>query len=122
EDFGLKVENAESDFGAVIKRSRNVAKGMSNGIGFLMKKNKIDVIEGTAKVKKGKKIAVTDSKDKTTEYQADHIIIATGARSRELPNIKQDSKNIIGYREALTLKELPKRMLVVGSGAIGSEF
>jgi len=122
EDFGLKVENAESDFGAVIKRSRNVAKGMSNGIGFLMKKNKIDVIEGTAKVKKGKKIAVTDSKDKTTEYQADHIIIATGARSRELPNLKQDGKNIIGYREALTLKELPKRMLVVGSGAIGSEF
>src|SRR5699024_1010365 len=95
---------------------------MSNGIGFLMKKNKIDVIEGTAKVKKGKKIAVTDSKDKTTEYQADHIIIATGARSRELPNLKQDGKNIIGYREALTLKELPKRMLVVGSGAIGSEF
>ncbi len=122
EDYGLKVEKADKDFGAVIKRSRNVANGMSKGIGFLMKKNKIDVIEGTAKIKKGKKIAVTDNKDKTTEYQADHIIIATGARSRELPNLKQDGKNIIGYREALTLKELPKRMLVVGSGAIGSEF
>src|SRR5690625_4995384 len=85
EELGLKVENDESDIEAVFKRKKNVAKGIRNGIGFLMKKNKIDVIEGTAKVKKGKKIAVTDIKDKTTEYQADHIIIATGARSRELP-------------------------------------
>lgn len=121
-DYGLKVEEVESDFSKVVKRSRTIAGNMSNGIGFLMKKNKIDVIEGAGKVKKGKKIAVTDDKGKTTDYEADHIIIATGARSRELPNLKQDGKKIIGYREALTLKKQPKRMLVVGSGAIGSEF
>lgn len=122
EDYGLKVDKADKDFTAVIKRSRGVADGMSSGVKFLMKKNKIDVIEGTGKLKKGKKVAVTDKNGKTTDYEASHILIATGARSRELPNLKQDGKKIIGYRQALTLSELPKRMLIVGSGAIGSEF
>ncbi len=122
EDYGLTLENADKDFGAVIKRSRGVAQGMSKGVEFLMKKNKIDVIMGTGKLKPGKKIAVTDDKGATTDYEADHIIIATGARSRELPFLKQDGKKIIGYRQALTLPEQPKRMLIVGSGAIGSEF
>ncbi len=122
EDYGLKVEKADKDFDAVIKRSRGVAHNMSNGVQFLMKKNKIDVILGKGTLKKGKKITVEDEKGKTTEYQADHIIIATGARSRELPSLKQDGKKIIGYRQALTLEKLPKRMLIVGSGAIGSEF
>ncbi|HLS31753.1 MAG TPA: dihydrolipoyl dehydrogenase, partial [Flavobacteriaceae bacterium] len=122
DDYGLKVEEAENDFSNVVKRSRTIAGNMSNGIGFLMKKNKIDVIEGAGKVKKGKKVAVTDDKGKTKDYEADHIIIATGARSRELPNMRQDGEKIIGYREAISLKKQPKRMLVVGSGAIGSEF
>jgi dihydrolipoamide dehydrogenase len=121
-DYGLKVEKAEKDFGAVIKRSRGVADSMNKGVQFLMKKNKIDVIEGFGKLKAGKKIAVTDKNDKTTEYSADHIIIATGARSRELPNLPQDGKKVIGYREAMTLEKQPKSMIVVGSGAIGVEF
>ncbi|WP_424494058.1 dihydrolipoyl dehydrogenase [Salinimicrobium sp. GXAS 041] len=122
EDYGLKLENADKDFSAVIKRSRGVADGMSKGVQFLMKKNKIDVIEGFGKLKSGKKIDVTDKNDKTTEYQADNIIIATGARSRELANLPQDGKKVIGYREAMSLKEQPKKMIVVGSGAIGVEF
>ena len=122
EDYGFKVDKVEKDFSAVIKRSRNVADGMSKGVQFLMKKNKIDVIEGYGKLKQGKKIAVTGKDDKTTEYSADHIIIATGARSRELPNLPQDGKKVIGYREAMTLEKQPKSMIVVGSGAIGVEF
>ncbi|APG59385.1 dihydrolipoyl dehydrogenase [Christiangramia salexigens] len=122
EDYGLKLEKADKDFGAVIKRSRNVAKGMSKGVQFLMKKNKIDVIEGFGKLKAGKKVEVTDKNDKKKEYSADNIIIATGARSRELPNLKQDGKTVIGYREAMTLEKQPKKMIVVGSGAIGVEF
>ena len=122
EDYGLKVDKAEKDFGAVIKRSRNVADGMSKGVQFLMKKNKIDVIEGFGKLKSGKKIDVTGKDDKVTEYSADNIIIATGARSRELPSLPQDGKKVIGYREAMTLDKQPKSMIVVGSGAIGVEF
>ncbi|MCY2688228.1 dihydrolipoyl dehydrogenase [Salinimicrobium sp. TH3] len=122
QDYGLKVEKAEKDFGAVIKRSRNVADGMSKGVQFLMKKNKIDVIDGFGKLKQGKKIEVTDKNDKKTEYSADHIIIATGARSRELPNLPQDGKKVIGYRKAMSLEKQPKSMIVVGSGAIGVEF
>jgi dihydrolipoamide dehydrogenase len=122
EDYGLKLENADKDFGAVVKRSRNVAEGMSKGVEFLMKKNKIDVIKGFGKLKSGKKVVVTDANDKTAEYSAENIIIATGARSRELPSLKQDGKKVIGYREAMTLKEQPKSMIIVGSGAIGSEF
>ncbi|MHB1197161.1 MAG: dihydrolipoyl dehydrogenase [Lutibacter sp.] len=122
DEYGLKAEAIDKDFGAVIKRSRNVADGMSKGVQFLMKKNKIDVIDGFGKLKTGKKMDVTDAEGKVTEYSADHIIIATGARSRELPNLPQDGKKVIGYREAMTLPVQPKKMIVVGSGAIGVEF
>lgn len=117
DSYGLSVKDFDKDFGKVIERSRNVADGMSKGVQFLMKKNKIEVINGFGKLKPGKKVDV-DGK----EYSADHIIIATGARSRELPNLKQDGKKVIGYREAMTLKKQPKSMIVVGSGAIGVEF
>lgn len=120
-DYGIKVNGGEVDFGAVVKRSRDVADGMSKGISFLMKKNKIDIITGTAKVKGGKKVEVT-ADGKTAIYEAKHIILAVGARSRALPNLEQDGKKIIGYRDAMTLPKLPKSMVVVGSGAIGSEF
>jgi dihydrolipoamide dehydrogenase len=122
DDYGLKVEKADKDFTAVVKRSRNVADGMSKGVQFLMKKNKIDVLEGHGKLKKGKKVSVENSKGKTTEYEGEHIIIATGARSRELPSLPQDGKKVIGYRKAMTLEKQPKSMIVVGSGAIGCEF
>lgn len=123
EQYGLNtVENPGFDFSKVIQRSRGVATKMSGGISFLMKKNKIDVIMGTAKVQKGKKVSVTDNDGKATEYSAEHIIIATGARSRELPNIPQDGVKVIGYRQALSLPEQPKSMIIVGSGAIGVEF
>lgn len=123
EDYGIKVNGGEVDFGGMVKRSRNVADGMSKGIQFLMKKNKIDVLTGNGKILAGKKVEVTDDKGKAEVYSADKgIIIATGARSRKLPNLPQDGKNIIGYREAMTLEKQPKKMVVVGSGAIGSEF
>lgn len=122
EDFGLNKVEASFEFPNVIKRSRGVAENMSKGIQFLMRKNKIDVIMGAAKVKKDRKIDVTDKDGKVTEYSADHIILATGARSRELPNLPQDGKKVIGYRQALSLPEQPKSMIVVGSGAIGVEF
>lgn len=122
EDYGIKVQGGEADFGAIIKRSRGVADGMSKGIQFLMKKNKIDVIMGTAKIKKGNKIEVKAADGSTKEYTAKHTILATGARSRELPNLKQDGKKIIGYRQAMNLPQQPKSMIVVGSGAIGIEF
>ncbi len=121
-DYGLTVKEFDKDFNAVVKRSRDVADGMSKGVQFLMKKNKIDVIDGFGKVKPGKKVDVTAADGKVTEYSADHIIIATGARSRELPNLPQDGKKVIGYRQAMTLAEQPKKMIVVGSGAIGVEF
>src|SRR5690606_19906527 len=121
-DYGLKAENVDHDFGAVIGRSRGVADGMSKGVQFLMKKNKIEVINGFGKIKPGKKVEVRSEDGKTTEYSADHIIIATGARSRELSSLPQDGKKVIGYRQALTLEEQPKKMIVVGSGAIGIEF
>ncbi|RBA28682.1 dihydrolipoyl dehydrogenase [Flavobacterium tibetense] len=121
-DYGLTVKEFDKDFSAVVKRSRDVADGMSKGVQFLMKKNKIDVIDGFGKVKPGKKVDVTAADGKVTEYTADHIIIATGARSRELPNLPQDGKKVIGYRQAMTLAEQPKKMIVVGSGAIGVEF
>ncbi|MQP23600.1 dihydrolipoyl dehydrogenase [Flavobacterium sp. LMO8] len=121
-DYGLTVKEFDKDFSAVVKRSRDVAEGMSKGVQFLMKKNKIDVIDGFGKVKPGKKVDVTAPDGKVTEYTADHIIIATGARSRELPNLPQDGKKVIGYRQAMTLAEQPKKMIVVGSGAIGVEF
>jgi len=121
-EYGIAADNIKADFSSVIKRSRDVAEGMSKGIQFLMKKNKIDVIMGTAKVKAGKKIDVTGADGKVTAYSGNHIIIATGARSKQLPNLPQDGKKIIGYREAMTLPKLPKSLVVVGSGAIGVEF
>ncbi len=120
-DYGIKVNGGEADFPAVVKRSRDVADGMSKGVQFLMKKNKIDVIKGFGKVKPGKKVEVDDAGKKTV-LDAKNIIIAVGARSRALPNLPQDGKKIIGYREAMVLPKMPKSMVVVGSGAIGSEF
>ena len=122
-DYGIKVEGGSADFEAIIARSRGVANGMSTGIQFLMKKNKIDVIKGSGKVLPGKKVAVTAEDGTVTEYSADKgVILATGARSRQLPNVPQDGKKVIGYREAMTLASQPKKMVVIGSGAIGLEF
>ena len=122
EDYGLKAAGVDKDFDAVVKRSRNVAGTMSKGVQFLLKKNKIEVINGHGKVLPGKKIAVTDANGKAVEYTANNIIIATGARSRELPSLPQDGKKIIGYRQAMTLDKQPEKLIVVGSGAIGIEF
>ena len=121
DDYGLTIKEYDKNFDAVINRSRNVAKGMSKGVQFLMKKNKIDIIEGHGKIIPGKKVSVTKNK-KTTEYKGQNIIIATGARSREIQSLPQDGKKIIGYREAMTLSKQPKKLVVVGSGAIGIEF
>jgi len=121
EDYGITVKDANADFPSIIKRSRDVADGMSSGIAYLLKKNKVEVINGFGKVKPGNKVAVTVD-GKSTDYSAKHIIIATGARSRELPNLPQDGKKVIGYREALSLAAAPKKMVIVGSGAIGVEF
>ncbi len=121
DDYGLTVKDYHKDFNAVVNRSRDVATGMSKGVQFLMKKNKIDVIEGFGKVLPGKKVAI-ENQGKTTEYTAKNIIIATGARSRELPALPQDGKKVMGYRQAMTLKKQPKELIVVGSGAIGTEF
>lgn len=122
DEYGLKAEAIDKDFEAVIARSRGVADAMSKGVAFLLKKNKVDVIKGNGKLQIGKRIEVTDKEAKKTTYEAKQIIIATGARSKELPSMPIDGKKIIGYREALTLSEQPKSMLVVGSGAIGVEF
>jgi dihydrolipoamide dehydrogenase len=121
EDYGLTIKEFDKNFDAVVNRSRNIAGGMSKGVQFLMKKNKIDILTGHGKVLSGKNISVTVN-DKTVEYKAKNIIIATGARSRELPSLPQDGKKIIGYREAMTLPKQPKKLIVVGSGAIGIEF
>jgi dihydrolipoamide dehydrogenase len=117
DDYGLKVSEFSKDFSSVVNRSRNIADGMSKGVTFLMKKNKIEVIKGYGKVKPGKIVDVDG-----VQYSAKHIIISTGARSRELPSIPQDGEKIIGYRQAMTLKKQPKSMIIVGSGAIGVEF
>ena len=121
-DYGIEVKDFDKDFDAVVKRSREVANGMSNGVQFLMKKNKIEVIKGYGKVKPGKKVEVKMEDGSSKTVTAEHIIIATGGRSRQLPNLPQDGKKIIGYREAMTLSDQPKSMIVVGSGAIGVEF
>ena len=121
EDYGITVKDANADFTNIIKRSRDVADGMSKGIDYLLKKNKVDVITGYGRVKTGNKVSVT-ADGTSTDYSAKHIIIATGARSRELPNLPQDGKKVIGYREALILPTAPKKMVIVGSGAIGVEF
>lgn len=121
-DYGISVGESKADFNAIVKRSRDVASGMSKGVQFLMKKNKIEVIMGTGIAKPGNKVEVTDASGKKTEYSAKNIIIATGGRSKELPNLKQDGKKIIGYRDAMNLPSQPKSMIVVGAGAIGIEF
>jgi dihydrolipoamide dehydrogenase len=121
-DYGIKVSSAKADFGGMVERSRGVANGMSNGIKFLMKKNKITIIEGFGKLARGKKVEVTDSKGKVESYTADHIILATGGRARSLPNVPIDNKKIIGYRKAMTMEKQPKKMVVIGAGAIGAEF
>ena len=120
-DYGLKVTDYDKDFDAVVNRSRDVAAGMSKGVQFLMKKNKIEVINGFGKILPNKQVSVTLD-DKETVYAAKNIIIATGSRSRELPSLPQDGVKVIGYREAMTLKKQPKKLIVVGSGAIGIEF
>ncbi|MFP4557769.1 MAG: dihydrolipoyl dehydrogenase [Bacteroidales bacterium] len=120
-EYGVSVSNVKPDFEKMISRSRDVAGNMSKGIEFLFKKNKIDVINGFGKLKDKNKVIVTNGEE-SKEVTAKHIIIATGARSRELPNLKQDGEKIIGYRQALSLSKQPKSMVIVGSGAIGSEF
>jgi len=123
EDYGIVIDGkAKADFEKVVQRSRTVADGMSKGIQFLFKKNKIEVITGTGKLKAKGVVTVTGEDGKSKDIEASHIILATGARSRELPNLKKDGKKIIGYRKAMTLDKLPETMVVVGSGAIGSEF
>ncbi len=122
DDYGLTIENYDKDFNAVVNRSRNVASTMSKGVQFLMKKNKIEVIMGYGTLKADKKVSVKSEDGPEAEYDADHIIIATGARARELPSLPQDGKKVIGYRQAMTLSKQPKKLIVVGSGAIGVEF
>lgn len=121
-DYGITVADAHADFGAVIKRSRSVADGMSKGVQFLMKKNKIDVIDGYGKVKPGKKVEVTAADGTVSVVEGKNIIIATGARARQLPNVPIDGQKVIEYRKAMTLENQPKSLLVIGSGAIGVEF
>jgi dihydrolipoamide dehydrogenase len=121
-DYGISVADAHADFGAVVKRSRGVAEGMSKGVQFLMKKNKIDVIMGNGQLKAGPKVAVTDAAGKTTEYSAKHVIVATGGRARQLPNVAIDGQKVIEYRKAMSLEKRPDSLVVMGAGAIGVEF
>jgi dihydrolipoyl dehydrogenase len=121
QDYGINIKDASVDFEGMVNRSRDVAGAMSKGIQFLFKKNKIEVINGFGKLKAGKKVEV-EHEGKKTDYSAEHIIMATGARSKVLPAMPIDGKKIIGYRQAMTLKDRPKKLVVVGSGAIGAEF
>jgi len=121
-DYGIEVGAPKANFSAMVKRSRDVAGNMSKGVNFLFNKNKIEVINGTGKLLSNKKVGVTDPSGTTTEYSANHIIIATGGRSKELPNLPIDGKKVIGYRKAMSLEKQPKSMVIVGSGAIGTEF
>jgi dihydrolipoamide dehydrogenase len=122
QSYGLQVQGVAHDFGAVVKRSRGVADKMSKGVQFLMKKNKIDVVMGYGKIAGRGKVEVTAADGSKQIVEGKYIIIATGGRSRELPNLKQDGQKIIGYREAMVLPSQPSSMIVVGSGAIGVEF
>ena len=121
-DYGIEVKSAKADFGSMIERSRGVADGMSKGINFLLKKNKITVLEGHGKLIRGKKVEVEDKDGKKTTHEAKHIILATGGRARALPNFPIDGKKIIEYRKAMSLPKQPKKMVVMGAGAIGVEF
>jgi len=122
EDYGISVKGAEADFEGMITRSRTVADGMSKGVNFLLKKNKVDVIMGFGKLVKGKQVEVTDDSGKKSLHSAKHIILATGGRARQLPNLPIDGKHIIGYRKAMSLDKKPSKMVIVGAGAIGVEF
>lgn len=121
DSYGIKA-NGEADMQAIVSRSRGVAENMSKGVEYLMKKHNIDVIEGAGKLLKDKKVEVVSKSGEKEVYEANHIILSTGARSRELDNLPQDGSKIIGYRQAMTLNFIPETMVVVGSGAIGSEF
>ncbi len=121
-DYGIEVSDAKANFSSIIKRSRNVANGMSKGINFLFRKNKIEVLNGFGKLQKGKKVEVTDDKGNKKVYSANHIILATGGRARELPFLKIDNEKVIGYRKAMSMEEQPKSIVVIGAGAIGVEF
>ena len=121
-DYGINVGESNADFSAVIGRSRSVADGMSKGVQFLMKKNKIDVIDGYGKVQSGKKVEVTAADGTKAVVEGKNIIIATGARARALPNVPIDGTKVIDYRKAMTLETQPKSLVVIGSGAIGVEF
>ena len=122
EDYGIKVSGVKADFESMIKRSREVANGMSKGINFLFRKNKIEQLTGTGRLVRGKKVEVTDADGNKKEYTAEHIIVATGGRAKELPNLPIDGKKVIEYRKAMTLEKQPKKLVVVGAGAIGVEF
>tara|TARA_A200000113_G_scaffold214004_1_gene216898 strand:+ start:4896 stop:6290 length:1395 start_codon:yes stop_codon:yes gene_type:complete len=122
DDYGISAENINSDFEKVIQRSRNVAGTMSKGVNFLMKKNKIKVFTGSASINSDKSITIVKNNEEVNKITAKHVIIATGARSREIPSLKQNGINIIGYRKAMTLEKQPKEIIIVGSGAIGIEF
>ena len=121
-DYGIEVDGFKADFGGMVKRSRDVAGGMNKGVQFLFRKNKVDAIMGYGKALPGKKVEVTDAAGKKTVYEAKHIMLATGSRARELPNVKIDNEKIIGYRKAMVLGKQPASMVVIGSGAIGVEF
>jgi dihydrolipoamide dehydrogenase len=122
QDYGIKIGKPEADFGGMVKRSRDVANGMSKGVNFLFRKNKITIINGNGKLTRNKAVAVTDESGKTTEYTAPHIIVATGGRAKALPNVPIDGEKVIDYRKAMSLSKQPKTMVVIGAGAIGVEF
>ena len=121
-DYGINIKNASVDFNSIIKRSRGIADGMSKGVNFLMKKNKIEILNGFGKILSKNQVEVTDDKNESQVIESDNIIIATGGKSREIPNVKIDGKKIIEYRKAMSLDKQPKKLVVIGSGAIGSEF
>jgi len=122
DDYGIKVTGAKVDFDAMVSRSRDVANGMSKGINFLFRKNKIETLNGTGRLVRGKKVEVTDADGSKKEYSAKNIIVATGGRAKELPNLPIDGKKIIEYRKAMSMEKQPKKLVVVGAGAIGVEF
>jgi dihydrolipoamide dehydrogenase len=121
-DYGINIKNASIDFNSIIKRSRGVADGMSKGVNFLMKKNKIEILNGFGKIISKNQVEITDDKNKSQVVESENIIIATGGRSKEIPNVKIDGKKVIEYRKAMSLDKQPKKLVVIGSGAIGSEF
>ena len=120
-EFGIMTENVAFDFGSIIKRSRDITKQISKGVAYLFRKNKVTHVQGTAKLKGAGIVEVTSDKG-VEKITAKHVILATGARARSLPNVDFDGEHILSYREAMTLKERPKSLIVLGAGAIGVEF